>query len=232
LTSTSNFNSELEHAILCVVEETDLKKNKLSYNRIKDWTTAPLIPIRAMYRAPYLVVNTTHWVQCSNERESCPVFSGDTRIVMSFVPELEKPVPKRDLVQSLKKEAPYFLREILTLELPTSQDRLNLPAIQTADKTAASDANASILDIFISEECHYVSGSVITVADFYDAFQTWLEPTDRAYWSKIKIGREMPAKFPKGRLSNAQWAFGNISFEEGEEGIRLVNRNDKLVESS
>lgn len=230
LISSNGYNGELEHAILCVVEEVDLHKNKIAYNRIKDWSTSLRLPIHKKYVTPYLIDNTTHWVQCANMREACPVFEGDTRITMVYVSELKQMLPKRDLLTELKKEAPDFLTEILQLELPKSNDRLNVPVLHTDDKVSAGEVNKNALDIFISEHCHYVPGAKVSVAEFYDAFQLWLEPIDRGYWTKIKIGREMPAKFPKGRDSDASWAYGNLSFTEVAGGRRLISQNNKLVE--
>lgn len=232
LTNQSGFNGELENAVLCVVEETDLRKNKSAYNRIKDWVTARKINIRHMYKTPYLVENTTHWIQCSNERESCPVFSGDTRITMCYVKELEAITAKRDLITKLRKEAPDFLAEILRLELPQSSDRLNIPVINTDDKFNASQANASLLELFIEDCCYEIPGQMTPISEFYDKFHSWLEPTDRMDWTKIKIGRAMPSRFPKGRSTrNAQWHYGNLSFDpDAKIGPRLITRNNNLVE--
>ncbi len=237
LISSSGHNGELEHAILCVVEEIDLKHNKIAYNRIKDWSTSLKLPIHHKYITPYLVANTTHWIQCSNDRSSCPVFIGDTRITMIFVEELEAMIPKKELLTLLKKEAPDFLGEILRLEIPRSHDRLNVPVLQTSDKDTASEVNETSLATFIREQCTYTPGYITTVAEFYDAFQNWLEPMDRPYWTKIKVGKEMPAQFPKGRRSDAQWAYGNLALggnialgaTEKPKTTKLITINQRLL---
>ncbi len=94
LISQSGFNAELEGAIVCVVEETDLRINKAAYSRIKDWVTGRTISIRAMYQSPVDVPNYTHWIQCTNDATYCPIFPGDTRIVVLEVPKLEEDIPK------------------------------------------------------------------------------------------------------------------------------------------
>lgn len=232
LISSSGFNAELEDAVLCVIEETDLRKNTQAYNRIKDWVTSRQLPIHRKLFTPYHVTNTTHWVQCSNDRSACPVFSGDTRITMIHVGELENKEGKRDFLLKLEKEAPDFLAAILKLEIPKSNDRLGIPVIETSSKIGASRDNKNLLELYIDEHCYYVPGVMTTIAEFYDKFTAWLDPNDRYDWSKVKVGRAMPDRFPKGRNpKNAQWCFGNISFDDIKSKDKpLVLRSDKLVE--
>ena len=68
LKATSQFNAELQHAILCVVEELDLnpRKNdaKISYNRIKELVTANNISIHEKRQTPIMVKNSTSWLHC------------------------------------------------------------------------------------------------------------------------------------------------------------------------
>src|SRR5690606_17337182 len=45
VTSDGGFSGELNNAILCVLEEIDLNKDKRAYGRIKDWVTARQILI-------------------------------------------------------------------------------------------------------------------------------------------------------------------------------------------
>ena len=95
LTNPNGFNRALAGAILCFVEETDLSGSKgMAYNRIKTWVTGDNISIHPKGIDPYLMPNTTHWVQCANKREACPVFVGDTRIVVVQVDALpSKEIP-------------------------------------------------------------------------------------------------------------------------------------------
>jgi len=63
LTSDSNFNGELATAVLCFVEEIDLGKGKgrsVSYNRIKDWVTAPDFQIHPKHKTPYSISTIQH----------------------------------------------------------------------------------------------------------------------------------------------------------------------------
>lgn len=233
LKNDSNFNAELEHAILCVVEETSLKKQTSAYEKIKDWVTSRLLPIHRKSKTPYHVVNTTHWIQCSNDFGACPIFPGDTRITMINVLPLsiEELIPKKVLIPLLEKEAPDFLAAVMSLELPPSHDRLNLPVIETEDKALAMEVNKTPLEQFIDEQCFLIDGECILFSEFYDKFIKWLDPNERDFWTKIRLSRMLPSTVTQGRsVSNNQKMVGNISFTMGtSNGKRYVNRNDRLV---
>lgn len=215
LQSSSNFNGELENAILCVIEETDLRKDKIAYNRIKDWVTSPEIMIRPLYTTGYMSKNTTHWIQCCNEPENVAVFPGDTRITMIFVDAIPKAdmIPKDELLQMLRKEAPDFLAALLAMELPKSNDRLAVPTISTEGKLRAAAKNESLLEQFLREFVFDIPGQCIKGDEFHEKFVLWLEERDRAYWTRQRMGRELPERYPRGRLSNDQLIhFGNMSW--------------------
>lgn len=223
---SSDYNGELANAILCAVEEKNLSKNKQAYDRIKDFVTSRQISIHPKFGTPYLTTNTTHWVQCSNDPTACPVMPGDTRITMvrteaidPFDPDPNKRmIPKKVLEQLLDKEAPDFLADILKLEIPMSCDRLNIPVIVTEDKALATKSNQNQLQAFISDVCYHVEGEAVLCSEFYERFWAWLESTAEIQnWTKIRIGREMPFIYPKGRITTGggggNFHFGNMSFE-------------------
>lgn len=217
LQSQSNFNGELENAILCVVEETDLRKDKTAYNRIKDWVTSQEIMIRPLYTTGYMSKNTTHWVQCSNEQEACPVFPGDTRITLINVPDLKKEdlIPKEELIQMLRKEAPDFLSAVLAMELPRSNDRLAVPTITTEGKLRAASKNKSLLEQFIDEYVFEVPGHHISSEEFHEKLHCWLDERDRNYWTRQRVGRDLPERFPRGRLASDQHVhYGNMTWNK------------------
>lgn len=221
LINQSGFNAEIEYAILCVIEETDLARNKMAYNRIKDWVTSRQLPIHRKGQTPYTIINTTHWLQCSNSRDFCPVFPGDARITVINVADLDplKKIPKRELLQLLEKEAPDFLAAIMGLEIPNSNDRLNVPVITTQDKVLAEESNRSFLEIFLDEFCHRVPGKMIKYGEFYSRFKEWMDPNHIHHWSQIRVGKELPRHIPKGRWTgDSQWYLGNISWEPLEPG--------------
>jgi hypothetical protein len=208
------FNGELESAILCVIEETNVndKKSKTVYNRIKDWVTSRYLFVRKLYQTPFSVVNTTHWAQFSNEKDNVPIFPGDSRITMIYVGALQEIIPKRELIRLLQKEGPDFLSSVLTLELPECRDRLNVPVIETPDKAEMQDTHRSPLDMFIMNMCYYCPGKSTLFSHFYNAFIDSVDPLDIDNWSKIRVGKELDnQKYPKGRRNTSDMEIGNLS---------------------
>jgi hypothetical protein len=235
LINQSGFNGELEGAVLCVIEETDLRKNKMAYNRIKDWVTSPTIQIHPKNGTPYSSPNTAHFIQCSNDRNYCPSFAGDTRITVIEVPQLEPidMMTNKQLIPLLEKEAPDFIAELLSLELPVSPERLNIPVIVTPEKQALETSNLSYLEMFIREQCFKVTGATISYGEFHKALIEWLPPDQRDEWGIIRVGKNLPKAHPKGRLKDASWYVANLAWEprEPEAAVlpELVLKGDKLV---
>jgi hypothetical protein len=147
-------------------------------------------------------------------------------------------IPKRQLIPKLEKEAPDFLKHILTLEIPSSPDRLNIPVVNTEQKEVAEAANRTLLEVFIQDHCHYRFGHVIKYSEFCDRFLQWLDTTERIHWKQIRIGRELPPKYPKGRMlkHGGQFYVGNLSWEPHKAGdtvlTRLVRKDDILIEET
>lgn len=241
LINSSGFNAELEHAVLCVIEETDMSKSPTAYNRIKDWVTARMFPIHPKNKTPYDVINSTHWVHTANNYKACPIMGGDTRITMCFVGELGEfdKMPKKQMLMKLEKEAPDYIAALLNLEIPDSNDRLNVPVISTEEKAQAQQATMNMLEEFLAEKCHFVPGTMILFSEFYDLFFAWLAQSGEGQnWTKIKTGRELPPQYPKGRntwpgMPGIHIVIGNLSFEEPDPNAtpkkKLVSRDDKLV---
>ena len=213
LTDKNGFNGELASAILCVVEEVNLTKSNIAYNRIKDWVTAKELPIRALYKGLYHTPNTTHWLQCANDYTYCPVFTGDTRITMVRVDPIDPIdlVPKSKLMELLEHESSDFLASCLNLELPNPDSRLRIPVISTDDKTRAENLNETALQQFIREQCLPIQGNAVKYSDLWFAFDTWLMPEDGNDWTQRRLGKELDICYPKGRSAkNNQVYIGNI----------------------
>jgi len=235
LISGAGFNGELENALLCAIEETDLQKNYSARNRIKDWVTSDIMMLHHKGKTPYQVTNTVHFIHTGNGVFECPVFSGDTRITMIEVPPLDliDMLMPQQLKALLEQESSDFLGEILSIEIPPSQDRLNVPVIDTDIKYQTAQLNRTTLEIFLDEKCHYAPGEMVLYADLFNQFINWLDPNDVYQWSKIKFGRELPTKYPKGRVMSkgAQFYIGNISFTPPTDlsKPKLILRGDQLV---
>lgn len=216
LTSVGSFNGELEGAVLCVVEETNLNKNKEAANRIKDWVTGRTICIRDLFKTAYDIPNTTHWIQCANDPSFCPILPGDTRIVLCRVDMPSKEIPKAELFTALESEAAAFLYYVLNIELPAPEGRLALPCLTTEEKTEVERYNSSELEQFMLDNVKVVMGHQVTFDDFYSTFIAYLSPEERGKWSKSKVSRYYPKQRPycKGKTgTESTTVLGNVSLD-------------------
>lgn len=233
LINTQAFNGELKNAIICVIEEIDLRKHKDAHNRIKDWVTSLQIPIHEKGKTPYHIPNSTHWVQTANDASACPIFPGDTRITMAYVKPLDpmEMIPKKRLLPMLEKEAPDFMAEILGLEIPTTSSRLNVEVVSTTEKLETEGLNKTLLEQFLEDKCINVLGETIKFSDLYDHFSLYATADDLAYWNKKRFAMELShiRQFPKGRMRpDGQMYVGNIIFKESfdpEKPIKPKLRN-------
>jgi hypothetical protein len=231
LTSPQGFNAELLGAVLCVIEETNLRTSKSAYGRLKDWVTAPYFQIHAKGRTPYGIPNTTHWVQCSNPASHVPVFPGDTRVTLVRVEPPEVRLPKRELFARLRKEAPAFLRQVSELELPPPDERLRIPPLETAEKAGQAAASRSALEVFVEEVALEVPGAHVEWRVFCDRFFRWLDGPERAEWGKGRVARELPPRFPRGRFGQlGRLHVGNVTFDEAARpaGHRFTADGDRI----
>lgn len=236
LTNTNDFNGELANAVLAYIEEKDVAKSAGAYNKLKDWVTSPTLWIRKMRTDAYSQVNTLHFVQCANEREALRIKSGDTRITVFFVPALDpgQEIPKPVLIERLKEEAPHFMRTIMDLTLPPMLGRLRLPVVSTENKQRAEELARSPLESFIAENCFEIPGLMIQFSEFYERFKLWMDEEgieSKGDWSKVKVGKELPHRFPYGVRHSNQRFVGNISWDDVKpepDAIPLIVKNGKL----
>ena len=237
LKNKGSFNGELAGSVLCVVEETNLgADNSIAYNRMKAWVTGQNIPIHAKGRQPYDLPNTTHWVQCANEKAYCPIFPGDTRITMMHVPMLyNREIPKDTLMDRLKQEAPSFLRTLLDIRLPQPKGRLKLPVVATQSKLEAEEAIKSPVTRFVDDYCYRIPGASVKFSDFYDKMHSLLTKDQKHVWTKHKVLDEFrnQGHVIFGRAFNNVTTVGNLSLEDFNEdtdyGSAWKVENSKLV---
>jgi len=235
LISQAGFNEEIKNAIICAVDECDLRQNKYAYNRIKDWITGEDILIHPKGRTPYMVQNIAHFIHTGNNPNELPVFSGDSRIVVIKVPpiELEKMIPKDTFLKLLDKEAPAFLATLFHIDIPPCNDRLSIPVIETEEKELSAKSNRNAVEIFLDECCYYSPGDSVLYSDLWVQFNEWLDPGETIAWTKIKMGRTLPSIYPKGRLATdgGQFHIGNISFAKPEKikSKKYILKSDNLA---
>lgn len=224
LEPSNTFNGELETAILCFVEERDLRSHNnkqgtsIAYNRIKEWVTAKQILIHPKTKTPYLVPNTSHWIQSSNNPDACPVFPGDRRIVVIYVEPLDSLsiIPRIKMEKMLQDEASDFLAYVLNIQIPESNEPLILPVLETEEKTDIVESNMTALQRFIKEYCFYVQGETILWKEFYEEFIKKMDIMGEIdKWTKPFTSRCMPKNHKVGQSSkDGLYYVPNISWTE------------------
>ena len=234
LTSTSDFNGELANCILAVVEEKDISKAKGALNKIKEWVTARNISIRKMRTDSYTQPNTTHWVQCANRRENCPVFPGDTRITVVNVPDLlpDQEIAKEKLIVLLTEEAPHFMYTLMNIDLPEPSGRLRIPIVVTDSKVRSEEDNRTSLEEFIGDCCYEAPGVLTLFKDFFDAFYESLTANEKSEWTKAKVLKGLPSRFPTGLAEGNKKAIANLSLEKvtvSPDAKPLIYANDQFI---
>jgi hypothetical protein len=216
LTNASNFNGELANCILAYVEEVDVSKSKGALEKIKDWVTSLMIAIRKMRCDQYTKVNTTHWVQCANRRENCPVFPGDSRITVIHVPDLlpDQEIAKERLLELLEAEAPHFMYALMNIELPEAASRLRIPVVITDSKMRSESENRSALEEFLDECCFAAPGVLTSFREFFDKFYESLTENEKGEWSKNRVLKDMPNRYPTGLVGGSKKMVANLSLTE------------------
>jgi energy-coupling factor transporter ATP-binding protein EcfA2 len=236
LTSDSRFNGELLGAVLCIVEETNLQLRgggTNAYNRVKDWVTSPSLLIHVKGKTPFMTQNTTHWIQCSNEQDACPVFPNDTRITMTFVDELDCIIPKESLLRSLDVEAPSFLHLILNTEIPATTDRLRIPVVSSPEKLMISQMNELAVDQFFRDFVYSAPGHAVELGVLYQAFYNWIPFEQKRIWPQRRFYSHIPKDVIKGKYKGAYYYAGNISLESDTIPKKeLILMFDKLIENT
>ena len=132
----------------------------------------------------------------------------------------------------MEKEAPDFLKSVLNLDLPVSNDRLNIPVISTSDKAIVEQLNQTSLETFLSERCKFIAGAVIKFSDFHDAYTQSLDTHDRLNWGKKRVARDLPPLYPKGRLRKDNHVYiGNICWVniDIKPETKLILSEDHLI---
>lgn len=223
LTSQQGFNSELEGAIICYVEETNISEKKYAYERIKDWVTGPVLNIHAKGRSPYTVDNTTHWIQCANNALFCPVLPGDTRINIIYVEDLKNEIPKLELMGRLKDETAAFINTMVKLEIPITESRLRIPVLTSEEKKTLEDINKDPLAVFIEDHVAYDEGYITSLKDFFRIFTDAVGMKVAMNYNTRLISRLLPPQYCKGRYGGA----GDIHIGN----MRLSDVSRKVKES-
>jgi phage/plasmid-associated DNA primase len=112
LLSGTYFNQELAHAVLCIVEETDLQ-DLTDCSDLKAWVTSPMLTIFEMRKQVRTQRNRTHWIQCAAMEADKPNFLESTLVTL-YVPPLDKEIPRQTLLPALLAEIQQFRKTLGT----------------------------------------------------------------------------------------------------------------------
>lgn len=217
----TDFNGELEGAVLCVVEEIDLSAHRKALNLIKSWVASPRLKIHAKGRQPYTAINTTHWIQTANSRTYCPVFDGDTRITVIPVRHTpQNPLAKEELFQRLRDELPAALYSLLDMRLPGPCGRLGVPVLETNEKLSIQEVNRDPLSEYCDTQLVTMPGNVLDFEDFRQDFLSWLEPNERLMWNIRRLKQSLPDGIIGGVYGpNKRFGLANLCMLDEREKI-------------
>ena len=217
LCSSGGYNAEVANAVLGYVEEKDLSEvGNTAYTRIKEWVMAKTMPIHKKGHTPYDQPNTLHMVQMANRATSCPMEDGDTRITAILVSIIQKEVPRKMMFQALENEAAYFLRTILTINLPQSHTRLRVPMIASEHKLDLEAMHQTPFEVFCNDTLIACPGQKVKVSDFYDRYVTYCTEKNSEAERKshvLQLLRNRADKYLVGISTGKQIYIGNVSME-------------------
>jgi hypothetical protein len=231
LTSKNDFNGELAHAVLGVIDEVDVSREGITaYNKLKEWTTGLNISIHAKFKPVTQQRSSLHLVQMSNSLSSLPIFGNDKRVTALYVDAIEEEVPKNTLLNNLRAEAPDFMYTVMNMPFPSAATgRLRLPFIDTETKLTAAANNRDALEQFLDSHCYEVPGSCVLLQDFYEQFIGKVDAFEKSRFTKNVVRKKLSERFPLGRFNGNQVAIGNLSFTEEEESLPFIVRSGKLI---
>jgi hypothetical protein len=181
-----DFNDRMRGAALCLLEEVDLSANFAAYQLVKNYIDNPSITIRGIYVKAETERNYTHFIHTANYRNFCPIYPGDTRIVMWRVDPYEGPDLDwtGTLCAIVDGQMPAFLHHLLKLELPPSSGRLYLPILDTEDRREA-----------MAERKAEIQGWYGQLREF--ALEGWIEAKTAAEILGMLVGAVNDPRLPK-----------------------------------
>jgi hypothetical protein len=234
-TNPGDFNGELMHTLLGVIEEADIAAaGPKAYQKLKAWTTGLTVGINAKYKNIVTIKNYLHFVQMANTLSSLAVYGSDSRVTACKVSPLETIIGKNELLRRLLEEAPHFLRMLFDWNFPHNEPgRYRIPEVDTQSKRAVIEGNRDPLEEFIQERCYEIDGAITTLADFCEAFFKGLSAVEKHQYTKLAVRRQLNETFPIGRHSRNVVCVGNLSLTSDEEPSEpWLVQGDRLVRDS
>ena len=218
--SESGFNGEALGKVFCYIEEKDLtgKQAQRAYERIKEWVMAKEISIHPKGKTPYMTRNTSKFIHFANNINSIKIDRDDTRVVAVDVGKLHNPIPKTIMENRLEEEIPFFLRTLMTTEIPPAVERCRVPHINTVAKMELGECNMSVVQKFAQDQLKPCPGNVIEFKDFKSRFDTFCGVKNISVMGMNAISselRKMEDLLVLGKYGNTNKVhIGNVKFAD------------------
>ena len=227
LSTKGDFNGELENTILAVIEEVDISKHPDARAKIKDWTTSKTLSVRRMRTDSFQQQSTLHFLQLSNLFHSCPVFQNDTRIMVVEVPPFKwEGIPKKEMLENLKEEAPHFMRTLMDIKLPAPLDRLQLPVVETTDKTELAN-EVDPVGRFLVEKCDMGKTKRIIKVSLHTVYNAWALENGFDQMTIADFGKQLRAVSKNEIRANGQMTDKKGKRKHCYEGVDLKPEKKK-----
>jgi hypothetical protein len=231
LTNGQGFNYEIANSVIGYIEEKDLSAvNGGAYARMKEWVTARHLTITKKGETPFSQPNFLHMMQMANSPTHCSMEDGDTRIVALAVAILKHLIPKAFMEKKLREEAPYFLRTLLTINIPESHDRLRVPMLASQDKADLESMNQTPWESFAEEILIPCDGERVKFTDFYAKYQQHCTlsniPHEKSK-SLLQLLRNRGDKYVVGIGKGKQAYIANVTLDKNATPSVALKINDK-----
>lgn len=236
LISQAGFNSELKGAVVAFIDEKDLSQSgKQCYERIKEWTMAENIPVHEKGKPQYMQRNTLHFIQVGNSAMNLPMEDGDTRITAIEVNPFQGPIiPKNKLFERLSQEAPFFLRTLITTNIPDQIGRTRLPVLETEAKRDLQKINQTPVEAFAEQHLFPCDGATITMKEFHEAYLQYCMTNEFKQEGIILVTRQLKTrsdKYAVGKWKGNQNYLANFTLNKNTVPSErlVVNDRERLV---
>lgn len=227
-----DFNAELANAVIAYIDEKNLNQVSAAemYSRLKEWITARQLTIHKKGFTPYNQTNTLHFVHCANSALSIPIEDGDTRITVIEVSPLKNIIPKAIMEDFLKKEAPFFLKQILDVTLPDPIDRLRIPTLTSSAKHDLEQINKTPVESSAAELLMPCPGATVPLVEFYERYKEYCGTMGKVSETMVSFTRQLRNRsdlYVIGRGRNNKNYIANVTMDRGTEPSLPLVLNDK-----
>jgi len=213
--SRNEFNAELWGTVLGYVDEKSIVAEDQSvFARLRQMVTGLTLSIRKMRTDTFTVTNYCHFYHCANSRHFLPIWAGDTRITVFPVSDLlpEQEIPKEELLDRLRAEAPAFTYTLLNTPLPEVTGRFRLPVVITDTKRDLQEQGVPQVSRDVLEWAH-----------------SWPNDTESVTITGVELWKLIPSLDKDGRVRGRQLDSAEAWLKQNGFAMRITKtRKDGL----